>query len=601
MAVTAAAAITLTGLAAGPARSVTVTPDPGCTPDTVRASDLLPDEAVHGLTVIKGTTPGTFTGTYEGRVVDGIADGVDMILVDLHSDATDASDVSKTIDEVGVWSGMSGSPVYDADGKLIGAVSYSLGIGPSTIAGVTPASEMANLLGPGGTVVSTPRTVALPRAVQARMVRSGVATSDEAGQRMTQLRTPYTVSGIQNWRIAKLAEVLDVNGGHFTSGSGGTTSAQPIGIQAGGNMAASESYGTVTAAGLGTATMVCGNEVVGFGHPMDFTGRSSLSLHGADTQLIQPDPTISGFKVANIGAPIGTVDNDRLAGIHGVTGAVPVGSVITSTATAPDTAGVTKWGTTHVTNADLVPDLDFTHLLAVQDKALDRVGKGVARTEWTIKGTRRSGAPFALHRTDMYADSSDISAATGFALAEDLSSIQDNPGETVKITSVRTDTSFSDVYRTYSIAKVQLKVHGRWMTASRRMPLPVRAGHLARLQVLLTSREAAPKTIHVGVQVPAHAVGRLGTLRVLGGNAYADESGFFFDEGFDFFDEPPAPSSTGLTNVLDSLRTQQQHNQVRVALRFPHAPAGAAKPKPKIRTTSHVVGGDRTSLVFAVR
>jgi hypothetical protein len=596
MAVTAAAAATaLTGVSAGPARSAPVS-DPGCTSDTrAHVGDLTVGEAVNGLTVTQGIDPssGAFTGTVQGVLEDGIAPGVDMILVDLHS---------TTIDKVGVWSGMSGSPVYDGAGNLVGAVSYSLGYGPSTIAGVTPADDMGKLVDDqGAPLLRTASKVAVPRTIQARMVRTGVATSAEAGQGMTQLRTPYTVSGISNARVESLAKVLDVNGGHFTAGSGGPTSQESIPIEAGGNMAASESYGTVTAAGVGTATMVCGNEVVGFGHPMDFTGASTLSLHGARAVTIQDDPVNSGFKVANLGAAIGTVDKDRLAGIHGVvTGAAPTsGSLINADATGAD--GSSYSGTTRVTATDLVPDLDFTHLVAVQDKVLDRVGKGIATTDWTIKGTRKSGAPFSLHRKNMYADPYDISAATGFALANDLSSIQDNPDEVVKIGSVNAHTSFSDGYRTWSVSKVQLKVHGRWMTAGRRLPLPVRAGHLARLQVLLTSREAAPRTIHVAVKVPAHAVGRLGTLRVLGGNAYADESDVFFDEGFDFFEEPPAPSSTGFPKLLNSLATQLEHNQVRVALRFRHAPAGVAKPKPTIRTMSQVVGGDRTSLVYAVR
>jgi hypothetical protein len=596
MAVTAAAAISLTGFAAGPAQSAPVTPDPGCATATqAPVGDLTVGEAVTGLTVTQGTDPtsGAFTGTVQGVLEDGIAPGVDMILVDLHS---------TTIDKVGVWSGMSGSPVYDGDGNLVGAVSYSLGYGPSTIAGVTPAGEMGKLVNGSGTpLLRTARTVSVPRTIRARMVRTGVATSSEANQGMTQLRTPYTVSGISNARVAKLSKVLDVNGGHFTAGSGGPTSGEPIPIEAGGNMAASESYGTVTAAGVGTATMVCGNEVVGFGHPMDFTGPSSLSLHGARAVTIQDDPVNSGFKVANLGAPIGTVDKDRNAGIHGVTGAVPTGSVITSTATAPDTNNLPQQGTTHVTESDLVPDLDFTHLLAVQDKALDRVGKGIATADWTIKGTRKSGAPFTFHRADMYADPSDISAATGFTLANDLSAIIDNSGEVVKVTSVNAHTRFRDDYRRYSVARVQARFHGRWFTGSRSTPLPVRSGRLARLRVLLTSREAGSRTVKMTVHVPWHTLGKVGTLRVMGGDVSTEDSEFFFDEGFDVFDQPPAPSSSTFPKVLKDLTSGLRHDQIQATLRFRHVPTDASRPRRSTHRLSDVVGGARTALVYGVR
>jgi hypothetical protein len=41
---------------------------------------------------------------------------------------------------------MSGSPVYAADGRLIGAVAYGLA-GASTIAGITPAADMYTQVG----------------------------------------------------------------------------------------------------------------------------------------------------------------------------------------------------------------------------------------------------------------------------------------------------------------------------------------------------------------------------------------------------------------------------------------------------------------------
>ena len=53
-----------------------------------------------------------------GRITDGIAPGVDMILADVSSPALTRAG--------GVWAGMSGSPVYTADGRLIGSVSYGL-------------------------------------------------------------------------------------------------------------------------------------------------------------------------------------------------------------------------------------------------------------------------------------------------------------------------------------------------------------------------------------------------------------------------------------------------------------------------------------------
>ena len=50
---------------------------------------------------------------------------------------------SPEIDSIGgIWEGMSGSPVYAADGSLIGAVAYTLSFGPTPIAGITPWEDM---------------------------------------------------------------------------------------------------------------------------------------------------------------------------------------------------------------------------------------------------------------------------------------------------------------------------------------------------------------------------------------------------------------------------------------------------------------------------
>lgn len=67
-----------------------------------------------------------------------VAPGVDMVMARL---------ASSEIERVGgIWAGMSGSPVYAVDGRLIGAVSYGLTGGNSPVAGITPAADMQTLL-----------------------------------------------------------------------------------------------------------------------------------------------------------------------------------------------------------------------------------------------------------------------------------------------------------------------------------------------------------------------------------------------------------------------------------------------------------------------
>src|SRR4051794_33649082 len=129
----ASTAAFLSALAPAPAQSAASSECPEAYP----LDSLTRGQAVTGLTVSQGTEPDGFTGQVIGVLKDGIMPGLDMIMVRLSS---------SEIDRVGIWAGMSGSPVYAEDGRLIGAVSYGLAFGPSPVAGVTPAADMRQLL-----------------------------------------------------------------------------------------------------------------------------------------------------------------------------------------------------------------------------------------------------------------------------------------------------------------------------------------------------------------------------------------------------------------------------------------------------------------------
>lgn len=583
VAVAALMVVATVPLVAGPAQSV---PGPGC-PTPYPTENLTVGQAVDGLTVTSGTTPGAFTGTIQGVLEDGIAPGVDMILADLSS---------TVIDRVGIWSGMSGSPVYTADGELIGAVSYGLSFGPSTIAGITPATDMAKLFTTPAPGRRMARAVHVPRRVATRIVRSGAASAAAMRRGLSPIRMPIQVSGLSPQRMAKIADHVDLGGAKVVAGPAGPTAVEAIPIQAGGNMAASLSYGAVTAAGIGTATMVCGTQVVGFGHPMNFSGPSTMTLHGARALLIQDDPTLTGFKLANVGAPIGRVDQDRIAGIRGVRGARPSSVPLTSVAAEP---GARDTATTHATQQDLLPDIAYFNLHASQDRVLDRIGKGTALTSWTIKGLRRNARPFELSRRDLFTDSADVSSAPAFEVASQIAALQGNPGETVTITSVDTTSYLRDYSDTYVIAKVQARVGGTWATSRRSRPLTLREGRTTRLRVQLTSREADPRVVTLRVAVPKGAAGKTGTLSVTGGNAGSEE--FFDEEEFFDFQGPTAPSPSDLPDLVKSLETEQHNNELRATLKLRGFRDGEPRTRRGDATINRAVGGRLDIRVRGVR
>src|SRR5262245_12734531 len=88
-----------------------------------------------GHTVFDGTHVEEFKANIIGVLQNMIGPGRNLILAKLEGGP---------LAQTGVIAGMSGSPVY-VDGKLIGAVSYSLGSFPKEpIAGITPIAEMTD-------------------------------------------------------------------------------------------------------------------------------------------------------------------------------------------------------------------------------------------------------------------------------------------------------------------------------------------------------------------------------------------------------------------------------------------------------------------------
>jgi hypothetical protein len=431
-------------------------------------ADLMPDQAVHGLTVTSGTTPTTFDGSIIGVMKDGIEPGVDLVMAKLSSPA---------ITEAGIWAGMSGSPVYAENGDLIGAVSYTLSFGQTSVAGITPWEDMQAWAGhpapPGLRVAaSTARRIAAKTSV----------TRAQAAQGFHELKAPMLVSGLPQ-------RVLDRSTGrpYLTKGTtaAGQAAVSPTvaDIVAGGNLVATASTGDIVQGGLGTITSVCNDRVVGFGHPMSFVGRTTFGLAGADTLFIQPDALGGSFKVANIGDVLGTIDQDRATGISGVLGDLPPEIDITSTVTYTPDGGTprTRTGTSQVQVPDASADTAFFELLANHQTVLDAYQPGSEHQSWTVSGHTASG-PFTLTGSNVYTDRSDIAFGSVFDLPDLLWLLHGLHGVTVD--SVHVTSDVDDSITTLKIKGLQQHRGGQWVAVDRHHPARGRAGHDVRLRLV---------------------------------------------------------------------------------------------------------------------
>lgn len=554
-------------------------------------AEVTKGQRVTGLTVTSGTEPTGFTGEVLGVVRDGIAPGLDMVL---------ARFTSPEIDRVGgIWQGMSGSPVYAADGRLVGAVSYGLGTGASPVAGITPAAEMYRMLSEPPTATAAARAsrqaVSLPRGLARRLTGRGVLTRREATAGMTRLPTPLGVSGmVTARRLGQLENALGLSGVQVHRSGAVTAASDELPIVVGGNLAASLSYGDVSTVNVGTVTAICGDEVLAFGHAMNFTGPARMTMHGADAVYIQEDPLGLPFKQANAGAPVGSVTQDRLAGLFGIKSpsAAPATTAITSYVEVP--GEWSRTGTTYVSAPDSVPEVASFHLLADQDRVFDGTGKGTAELGWTIRGRRADGRSFTLTHGDRYASETDVSYETGFDLFDQLAQIHFNDVEEVTIEDVSTTSTMTRDYAASTIAQVQIRAGRRWQPLRTDRVLYLRANRTVRLRVLLTSARLPDTWVRVDVPVPARIGRKSGYLEVLGGNSYfpGGEGGQPPGDGTEFAEAGyvAATAPASFEALLRGLRQSPRNDQVLANLSL-YRPNGSMLGRSGRAGTGSVVDG----------
>jgi hypothetical protein len=528
LAAAAAVATATAALGAAPASSA---PNDGDCAAPFPQAELVDGQRVTGLTVTKGTTPERFTGEYIGVVNSGIAPGLDMIMVRLSS---------REIDRVGgIWSGMSGSPVYASDGRLIGAVSYGLAYGASPVAGVTPFDAMDDYL----TQPAAARIAVAPRAAQRIAAETDVSTT-EAAQGFARLPMPLTVSGVSGRRLAQsVGKRSWLDRGVRAAGSATAPGTGPGAdtIVAGGNLAAALSWGDVTMGGVGTATSVCGDEVVGFGHPMQYLGRTTESLHPASAVYIQEDPMGVPFKVANFGAPVGTITQDRLAGITGTIGTVPESTEISSTLGHGDRS---RTGSSNVSVKSATADVTFYQLLANHDRVIDGYQGGTELQKWTVQGRDADGAPFTLDMRDRYVSTSDIAYESPWDVADQAWLLSSLRGVTVDRISV--STTLDDATTTVRVLRVEQYRGGRWVRVNRSNPILALSGRRVMLRAVIGNTDLN-RIVRTRFDVPAKARGTRGSLRVTGGAAV----GQYVD-------------GTNVDDVLDQYRSWVSNDEIQV-------------------------------------
>jgi len=295
--------------------------------------DVRPGMKGVGKTCFSGTRPEEFQVEILG-VMRGIGPGADAVLARLSGGP---------LDKVGVFEGMSGSPVY-LDGKLLGAVAFSFPFAKEPIAGITPIVQMVKAFDESGAgPITIPKVrlnrrmlwdypLRLPSPEDSRL-RGSLLTPAEAvvqpalsgltGHSLLPIATPIHVSGLH-------PETLEYFGPQFRSlgmtllqgrgaSSGAASTPDPSPLEAGSNIVIPLVRGDMDASAGGTVTHVKGDEVYAFGHLLFNLGFLELPMHKARALTVFPSLQ-SSFKILETSEPVGVLRQDRSSGIYGILG-----------------------------------------------------------------------------------------------------------------------------------------------------------------------------------------------------------------------------------------------------------------------------------------
>ena len=433
------------------------------------------------------------------------------------------------LEQTGVIAGMSGSPVY-VDGRLVGAVAYSMGQFPKVpIAGITPIAEMTDATS-AGAAAQAPRTVAslpidlplTPQALRDTFLaslpgRGGVELSAstlapmgiEAGTSpvLRPIATPLAMSGFTTPIGSWLADTLSAAGFMPASvGAGqGPAPGAPAGPLAPGDaVGVSLARGDLSLGATGTVTSVEGRRVLAFGHPFFNLGPTRMPMTRAHVVAVIPS-LMNSIKLAQLGDVLGVMDQDRATAIAGTLGTIPRTIPVTVSLQA-NGADPRRFSFEVAEDQLFSPLIVFAGVANVLQSYQREVGVSTIR----LRGTADVGGA-TLRMDDVFGgDNAVVSAAA--SLAAPLSAVLRSDLGTPQLGRITLQVETDERQRSTRLDRA-------WIAE----PRP-RAGDTVTLMVETRSFRNAPQLHKVPVRLPSTAAGPL-QLQIIDGATLAQLEG----------------------------------------------------------------------------
>jgi hypothetical protein len=425
----------------------------------------------------------------------------------------------------GVAQGMSGSPVY-VDGRLIGAVSYSVGaFSKEAIAGITPIAEMKDATSMTRRAPRRQARIDLPitregltaaltaaysriapfagRPADVQSIGFPAAAGAQLGALLRPISTPLIMSGFEPETVALLSGAFREAG--FTPVVGGGTAGQlsPEVKRMNGPLREGDAVGVSLVGGdfemgaTGTITHIDGDRVYAFGHPFFNVGPAEFPMTRAYVYAMLPSLS-SSFKISAMGEVIGTMQQDRATAIAGTLGKGPatIPVKVSLQSTRHDGGVATRTLTYNVVN-----DQTFTSLLTyvAMYNTIGSYERQFGPATFSVKSRTRLKGHQDLTVEDVYTgDNATTGVAT--AVAGPITMLLNNDLEPVTIDGMDITIEASETPRSVTIERV-------WLDDIR-----PRAGRTVPLKVLTRSYRGEEKISTVPIEIPANASGRLSIL-----------------------------------------------------------------------------------------
>jgi hypothetical protein len=427
------------------------------------------------------------------------------------------------LDRTGVMQGMSGSPVY-VDGRLIGAVSYSIGaFSKEPIAGITPINEMTE------TAALAERRPAIARQdIELPLTREGLAAAlrkafqrtrpfaerpgdvdalglpaGDAGRLGALLRpiaTPVVMGGFDDTTASLVggafsdAGFLPINAGAWHEAlASSQKSDSSERLEPGDAVGVSLITGDLEFGGTGTVTHVDGDRVYAFGHPFFNLGPTQFPMTRARVYSLLPS-LMNSFKITAMGQTIGTFEQDRATTIAGRLGAGP--AMIPIRLSLASERGIRKTFTFNVVNDQLfTPLLTFVTVF----NTLGSYERQFGAATYTISGKARVKGHADVAFENLFTGDTSLSGAATY-IAGPITMLLANDLEKIQIDGLDITVASAEEPRSATLERV-------WLDDAR-----PRAGRTSTLKVLTRTYRGEERVRSLPIEIPPHASGSLTLL-----------------------------------------------------------------------------------------